>query len=469
MSLIYAVPPAIVDMNQKGLLERALYEGLYPYLGYRMEATREEWPPNSGQEIVMSRAGILKPVVVPNTPGVDPTPQNEPYEQWVANLQQFSTTTDANMPTSATANVSIFYSKIKELGKSAGRSINFLARNALFKPYLSGRTSLTAATATSDTTIKVASLNGFTTVLLPFANQVNSSARPQPVSPSTPLPITIQHTTPVSRNVIGYQPDNPLDPFGPGTLYLDATVGVVIPTRTPVASANAVDIYRSSGGSGVDSITSNDTLSLQLIINAVSRLRFHNVPPHDDGFYHAHISSLANSQLFADPVFQRLNQSLPEGAIYKQGFIGHMHQVMFFMNTESPNQYNVGNLVSTGTKAKYGEYIGADVINETGVQIGRMVITGKSALYERMFDESNLVSEAGVNGKIGEFDIMMNNMQVSTEGIRLIIRAPLDRLQQVVSLSYSFSTAFAAPSDLTAPTGPQLYKRAAVLEYAENI
>lgn len=298
-------------------------------------------------------------------------------------------------------------------------------------------------------------------MIVPGAN-----VRPQPVNPATPLPVSLGPTGATTVSVIGTIPDDANDPDGPGTLVLSAAVGAAFALRSAVVSAYAPTVIRPSGGLSVDAIAPGDTLVLQQVINAAGELRDANVPPHDDGFYHAHISGGSNTQLFADPVFQRLNQSLPEHVIYKEGFVGTISGVMFFLNTESPKRTNVGSLVTTASSGVYGKDIGAEVVNGSGTAVGRVLITGKGSLYERGLDESKYVSEAGVTGKIGEFDIINNGLQVMTERIRLVLRAPLDRLQQKVSAAWSITTGFPVPSDITAPTGPQRYKRALILEHA---
>jgi hypothetical protein len=139
---------------------------------------------------------------------------------------------------------------------------------------------------------------------------------------------------------------------------------------------------------------------------------------------------------------------------------------MFFMNTESPGYFNSGNLIATANDGIYASAIGSEIVNGTGVQIGMAVVTGKGAVYEKYLDESAFVTQAGTTGKIGEFSITNNGMQIMTERIRLILRAPLDALQQVVTSSWSITTSFPIPTDLTAPTGPQIVKRAVILQYA---
>jgi hypothetical protein len=459
MGIILGIPPAILDLVQQGLLERAFHDGLYPNLAYRAEASVEEWAANTGTEIFMSRPGLLRPIVRPIQPGVDPTPQALAYEQWVARLARFSGTIDTHMPTSAVANANLFMRNIHQLGLQAGQSINRIARNELFKAYLSGNTVLIAAAGAGDTTIRVASLNGFNEVLVAGTN-----VRPAPVSPTSPLSITIGTTV---RNVIGYSPDDPNDPQGPGTLALSAAVGGAgYAARTVVLSSLKPTVIRTGGGDSVDAIGAGDTFVLQDAINAVAALRRHNVQPHDDGFFHAHISPQGNAQVFADPVFQRLNTALPEHVIYKEGFIGTISGIMFFMNTESPEPVNCGNRVATSSLAFYSEDIAAETTNNAGINVGRILITGKGSVYERFLDESNYVSEAGITGKIGDFDVVNNGVAISTERIRLILRAPIDRLQDLVSATWSISTSFPIPSDLTASSGPERYKRAIIIEHA---
>jgi len=461
--IFLGVPSTIVSLNQQGLLERAFHDGLYPNLAFRAEAMPEEWPANTGQQLFITRPGLLPAITTPLAPGVDPQPQALTFEQWVASLNQFAGTIDTNMPTSTVAMSNLFLRNLHQLGLQAGQSINQVARNELFKAYLSGQTVTIATIGSTDTSIRVAALNGFTDVVIPGTN-----VPPQAVSSSFPLPITIgSGSSKVTANVIGFIPDSSADPFGSGTLLLSAQVGSAFAsTRVTVKSNFAPIVVRSAAGDSVDAIGASDTITLQQCINAVAFLRRANVQPHDDGFYHAHVSPLINAQFFADPVFQRLNQSLPEHIIYKEGFLGYMAGIMFIMNTESPESFNSGNLVSTAQSGVYASGIGAETTNGAGVNIGRVVITGKGAIYEKYLDESAYVTEAGTTGKIGEFDVINNGINILTERIRLIMRSPQDRLQQVVGSTWSISTSFPIPSDITAPSGPQRFKRAVVLECA---
>jgi len=465
MNLVVGVPPQILSLQQSGLIQRAFHDGLFPNLSFRQEALREEWPAHAGTELIITRPGLLSPVVKPNTAGADPLPQAVPFEQWYVRLLQFASTIDTHVPTAATAAQELFIRNIHQLGLQAGQSINRIARNALCKPYLSGSTVLIAAALTADTSIRVAALSGFTDVVVP-----NSQVRPAAVSSTNPLAITIgTGGTKRSNTVIGFQPDNLADPDGPGTLLLGSAVGGAgFASRVTVDSAYAPIRIRSGGAATIDGIATTDTFLLQLAINAVAKLRANNVPPHEDGYYHAHLPPGANAQLFADPVFQRLNQSIPEGKAYGSGFVGATSGILFFMDNESPDYSNCGSRTLTGTNAYYSEDIAAETTNDAGTNIGRVIITGKGCLYEKWFDESkHFVTEAGITGKVGDFSVVNNGISIPTDGIRLVLRSPMDRLQQMVAATWSISTAFAAASDITAPGPvPARYRRAIVIEYA---
>lgn len=462
MSVLLLIPPAIQELNQQGALERAFHDGLFPNLAYRAEAMAEEVQANTGQQIFQSRPGLLPPKVTPLVPGTDPVPDTVIYEQWTATLAQFSGAIDTHMPTAITSNANLFLRNIQQLGLGAGQSINRVARNALFQAYLSGNTVTNLGNLAADTQVHVSSVNGFTDVIIPGSN-----VAPRPVSPATPLPITIGISPAVTANVVGFVLDNTNDPNSPGFLLLSAAVGTAFPARTPVLSIYAPIVVRTGGGASVDAIGASDTVVLQDCINAVALLRDANVMPHDDGYYHAHISPLANAQMFTDTVIQRLNTALPEGTMYSSGFIGHISGILFFMNNESPRANNAGTRVFTGpTSAQYSPDIGAETTNDGGINVGRILITGKGALYERYLDESQLVTEAGTTGKLGEFDVVNNGISILTERIRLVLRAPIDRLQQIVGAAWSITTSFPVPSDITGPSGPQRFKRAIVIEHA---
>lgn len=462
MPLILGLPPSVVDLVNKGVVERTFLESLMPSFQFRMEASKSKWGNEQGNEAFITRPSLLEPVTKPIIPGTDPTPKMVLYEQFRVKIDQYADSLNTHMPTSALASTNLLLGNINRLGLQAGQSLNRISRNRMFKAYLSGRTVTTAPINAADTSLQVAAINGFTDVLA-----LSSSARPMPVSMATPATVTIGvGGGATTAQVIGYTPSNPLDPWGPGILHLAAAVGLAYPARTPIVASDAPDIMRVGGGASDDALTPADILNLQSIINAESLLRTNNVPTHPDGFYHAHISPISNSQVFSDPAWQRLFQGKPESVQYTQGFIGRISRVLFYENTEVPNVHNSGATTATGINALYSEDIGSETVNDSGIDIGRIVITGKGALYERYLDESAFKSQAGVQGKISNVNVSANGAQIDTQNVRLILRAPQDALQQMVTASWSYSGDFPVPSDIGGNSSSSRFKRAVVISHA---
>jgi hypothetical protein len=365
------------------------------------------------------------------------------------------------MPTSYVSLASTFMLDLKKIGLHAGRTMNRLARDPLYRAYLGGRTVLIQAASGGALQIVVANLNGFT--------QVQADGQVQPVSTLNPMPISFDNGVTFPNSVVAATPLDPADPYGPGILTLDSVLGGALSLRDGVVSQFAADLVRVGGGATVDAFTGTEILTLQTIINAVALLRDASVPTFPDGFYHCHLSPQGEAQIFADNAFQRLNQSLPDGVRYRELVIGDLAGVRFYRNRENPQSTNVGTLIDTsggGGSARASDDIGAEVINAGGVSIRRAIVMGAGALMEKYIPEASAyMSDAGVQGKLGTFNVVNGGVQVMTDRIRYILRAPQDRLQQVVSQSWSWSGDFPVPSDGT--TGAAAYfKRAVVVEHA---
>ena len=459
LGIVAGFTPQTLNLVQDGLIERTFHHSLYPELLYVQLAEYEDWPANTGTEIFMTRKGLIAPDPKPRKPGVDPSPKQSVYEQWAARLEPYNDTIDTHMPTSVASSINTFLADVHSLGLQAGQTINRVARNALYKAYLSGQTVVTTAGVTGDSTLRVASLNGFRDVIVRGVQ-----VRPTPVSSATPLLVSITGVT-GTRGVIAAVPDNADDPDGPGTLVLNATLGASVAARAPVLSSARPLVFRAGGGNSIDAIGSGDIVTLQDFLEIVGRLRDQNVRPMPDGTFHAHITNSTNTQLFADPAFQSALRGQIENARYKNGFIGQVGGLSFFINNETPNRTNSGARTATGTNAYYSEDIGGETTNESGINIARPIVVGMGAIYERGLDESQYVTEAGTTGKIGEFNITNNGVQVMTERIRLILRAPMNRLQDQVSTTWSKSTSYPIPSDVGSGDDAR-FKRAAILEHA---
>lgn len=461
MGIVVGIPAAVLNLQQLGLIERALYDALFPNMLFRSEAEVDEWPVHTGTEILSTRSGLMTPKTKPLRAGVDPDPDYLPHEQWYMRLNRYGSRIDTHMPTSATANADLFLDNIKGLGLNAAQSMNRIVRNALYSPYLGGNTVMIAGGVTGDTTIRVASCNGFTDVV---TTDAAGSVRPQPVSTTWPLTISITGVT-GTRQVTGYVLDNPDDLLGPGTLQLSASLGATVATRSPVISSAAPVIYRVGGGASVDAIGSNDVLQFQDLNAAAAILRTNNILKHEDGMFHAHLPPSGVTNLGTDDLLRRGMNANIESSYYKDAFIGELYKTALMENNECPDSSNSGALTLTGANAMYSEDIGAETINEGGTRIGRIVITGRGCLQERWLNEDAYVTEAGVGGKIGEFDVATNGIQVETLRTKLVIASPINALLDKVRASWSSSTSFAAPTDKATGNGSR-YKRAVVIEFA---
>jgi hypothetical protein len=453
------VPAQIVNLIQERTLERVFHDALFPKLLFRAEAMPERWEANLGDMMVFTRAGLIPVNTGALVPGNDPIPQTYQTEQWEVIASQHGNTIDTHMPTSYVTLASLFLRNTQTLGLNAGQTLNRLARNPLFTAYLGGEAAVIATAAIGANTVRVSTMNGFTQRLL--------NGRLSAVSAANPLPITFSTAEP-ANTVIGAVPDDAAVPNGPGTLTLGAVLTAGLAVRNGVFAQTRSRRLRVGGGTTVDALTSANIVTLNDVIQAVSRLRANNVPPHSDGMYHVHVSPEVEAQLFADNHFQRLYQSLPESAPYRELAIGQCVGCYFYRNTETPTTSTVSStIVDPGGAggALLAPEIGAEVTNEAGLAIRRTIITGGAALYEKYLDESKYITEAGVTGKIGEFTIINGGAAVMTRRIRFILRAPLDRLQQVVGQTWSWSGDFGVPSDQLTGDAAR-FKRAVVIESA---
>lgn len=461
MSIIVpGIPGTINELVQERTLERVFHDALTPRQLFRLEATPELWQANLGEQMIFTRAGLMVPATAPLVPGTDPVPQGYSTEQWSAFASQYGSSIDTLMPTNYVTLAPLFARNTLNLGVQAGMSLDRTARNRLFLAYLGGESTVRTAGVSGSTQLTVNSLSGFTEILV--------NGRLVPVSPSAPLPVTFSAVGEPANSVVGVAPLDPAVPNGPGVLTLSAALTTNVTLRSAVYASTRARRLRIGGGATVDNISTSNILTLNDIISAVSRLRDLNVGPHTDGRYHVHLSPLAEAQIFRDDHWQRLHQSLPESYPYRELAIGEAVGCVFFRNTEAPSQQNCGGLQSlpgTTGGAILSADIGAEVTNDAGLPIRRTIVTGGGVMYEKYLDESKYITEAGVQGKIGEFSVVSNSIQIMTNRIRYIIRSPQDALQQMVRQSWSWSGDFPIPSDATTGDAAR-YKRAVVIEGA---
>jgi hypothetical protein len=163
-------PAALQPIIQQGYLEREFESALHSKLGYRDIADREVFAVGIGETLTKTRAGLKPSVTTPLAPATNTnldnglTPQYFNIEQYTLSINLYGATTDLNMVTSRVAIASQFLLNAQINGEQARRSLDELARNALFNAYFSGNTRVTQTLSAPGPTISVDDVRGFQNV-----------------------------------------------------------------------------------------------------------------------------------------------------------------------------------------------------------------------------------------------------------------------------------------------------------------
>ncbi|HEY3557393.1 MAG TPA: hypothetical protein VGL05_08015 [Kribbella sp.] len=414
------LPAAIQAIMQNGLLDRTFLDALLPEFLFAALGDAEPWSGGLGDTVTKTRTGLLTPTTTP-LGGSDPAPATYSIEQWSVTMDQYGNAVDTNMLQSAMTLASKYLEDIQKLATNAGQSLNQIARNKLYRAYAGGRTWATAA-GTSDTTIAVADVSGFTHVMV--------NGVPTPVSGANPLNVTIGG---VANTVTGTSVTSGAGNLTLGTARVDVLGDAVVAANAPVS-------YRPSTKATAFEITSSDVVTMSMFRAAVTRLRKQNVPT-VNGYYVAHIPPDTEAQLFNDSDFKQALQGRVDSPVYRDLSIGRFGGIDWVRNNECPT-----------------------AVSNTGVTVQRPLVLGAGALTQDPFAEmGNLLS--GADGNAGG-NIRMIGPATGVQ-VALITRPPQDRLQQLLSTAWSWVGDFGVPTDVVAAGGdPARYKRGVVLEHA---
>jgi len=145
---------------------------------------------------------------------------------------------------------------------------------------------------------------------------------------------------------------------------------------------------------------------------------------------------------------------------------------VFFRNTENPVPETVIGGGAAGATPAFDlrDPFPGEMWNNgsstTGVKIHRILFTAQGGVMEYYNDMSQLITEAGLNGKLAEPNVVNNGIEVFSDRIQLVIRAPQNRLQDLVSVSWRFMGDWPLRTD--AATGnASRYKRFSVVNHGE--
>ena len=454
------------DLIQTRTWERMFHDALFPALLYRMDVTPDEFVGQLGARMAMTRTGLIPISTTPQLPNSDPPSSTYPSEQWEVVAAQYANSIDTDTMVSSFALANQFIENIQKLGLNAGQTMNHLARNQLYIGYQGGQT--LADTNGVTNTVHVLQLAGFLTNV----NVTGGGAIPYPVSATNPIAAVARAGTVNAENVliIAATPDDANNPYGPGTLTFSANPATGIVSGDAIVAITSSQRVRVGGGYSDDAITGTDTPTFANFMTAVAMMRQNNIPAHSDGYFHVHVAPTAETVLFQDTNFQRALTALPDSPYWRRLAIGQMAGVVFMRDTEVPSLWSI-------QPTELFPYEGAT--SATGAApntpLYRSIVTGHGVMYEKYVKEQQAyITEAGITGKVGEFTITNNGISVNVDRVRLTLRAPLDKKQQVVTATWSWTGDFPVPSDVTTPyVGANLiqninarYERAVVLIHA---
>jgi hypothetical protein len=432
-------PAALQPIIQQGFLEREFEAALKSRLGYRMCADRQEFAVGIGETLTKTRAGLKPSVTTPIIPALNTnldnglTPATFGVEQYTITLNHYAATTDLNMVTSRVGIASQFLLNAAINGEQAARSLDELARNALFNPYFGGNTHIRVALGSPSTSVSVDDIRGFQNI---FVNGVQT-----PVGAGNSLAVTIGSG---SYMLVGAAPDASTSSAasngisGVLTFLTNVTVSDGAAGNVVTAST-ASTIMRPNSRASTNNLVAGDLLDMSTLLNAVAQLRL-NAVPEIDGVYNCYLDPVSARQLFADPSFRQLFQGATSAnQVFRKGTISEFLGLRFMLTNEAFIQAIPGS---------------------PGVFVRRPIICGQGALIEGDF--------AGM----AEADVAPSDSLVTVvDGIAMVTREPIDRLQQIIAQSWYWIGGFCAPSDTT--TNPQTlptatnanYKRAVMIEH----
>ncbi len=434
-------PAALQPIIQQGFLEREFQQALRSRIGYRACADREDFAVGIGETLTKTRAGLRPAVTTPIAASMNTnldnglTPGSWNVEQFTLTLNHYAATMDLNMVTSRVGIASQFLQNAYVNGEQAARSLDDLARNALFAAYFGGNTRVRMTLGSAGPQVTVDDIRGFQSA---FVNGVQ-----QPVSSGNQLAVTIGGDV---YTLAGVGPDATNVSTTPGgqsgVLTLSSNVSVADGTAgSTVQAATGSLILRPNARTNTGLLTTGDTLSMTNILDAVAGLRV-NAVPDIDGAYNCYLDPISARQLFADQDFQRLFiGSTSANEIFRpgQGVINEFLGLRFVLTTESFVQPH--------------PTIASAIVR-------RPIVCGQGALIEGDF--------AGMAAD----DVAPKDAIVSlVDNVCMVTREPIDRLQQIIAQSWYWIGGFCAPSDtttnsLTVPTSTNAnFKRAVMIEH----
>ncbi len=432
-------PAALQPIIQQGFLEREFQQALKSRIGYRACADRVKISVGIGETLTRTRAGLKPSITTPLAASTNTnldngmTPAGWGVEQYTITINHYAATTDLNMVTSRVGIASQFLQNAYVNGEQAARSLDELARNALFSSYFGGSTRVRTTLGAPGIAVSVDDVRGFQNA---FVNGVQ-----QPVSAPNPLTVTVGAS---AYTLVGVTVDvtnvSTASNGASGVLTFSGNVSVSDGTAgNAVTAANASVIVRPSQRATTAALTATDMLTMGCLLDAVAKLRL-NAVPEIDGVYNCYLDPVSARQLFADPDFKQLFQGATSAnQVFRQGMTNDFLGLRFIPTTEAFVQAHP---------------------TLAGLMVRRPIICGQGALIEGDFA-----------GMAADDVVPKDSIVAVVDDVAMVTREPIDRLQQIIAQSWYWIGGYCAPSDTTTnpttiPTATNAaFKRAVMVEH----
>ena len=432
--------PAILQpILQQGFLEREFQQSMQSRLGYRACADRQDFAVGIGETLTKTRAGlkpsVTQPVAAAANTNLDNglTPTGWGVEQYTHDDQPLCGDDGPEHGDEPCGDHGAVPAERVDQRGAGGAEPGRAGAECIVRAVFRGEHAGPGGVGFGGPVVQVDDVRGFTTT---FVNGVQSV-----VGASTTLTVTVGAGV---YTLIGTSVDATNVSTTPGGVSGTLTFSSNVSTSdgalgSAVQAANASVIIRPGSRGTTAGLVGTDTLTMSSLLDAVSKLRL-NAVPEIDGAYNCYLDPVSARQLFADGDFRQLFQGATSAnQVFRQGMVNDFLGLRFVPTTEA--------------------YVQAHP-TIAGAVVRRPIVVGRGALIEGDF--------AGMAANdVAPADSIVNVV----DGVAMVTREPIDRLQQIIAQSWYWIGGFCAPSDTltnpsVVPTATNAaFKRAVMIEH----
>jgi hypothetical protein len=429
-------------IEQQNLLERKFHGKLEPDLAYAALAERDPIKARGGETLTVSRPSLYPlnaaaAVVNPETrSGLDNglTPQTFGYEQVQYAVQEYALAADVSLEQEQVLVASLVIETVENLAQNAAAQLDQIVSQTAHAAAESGNSYITAAVASAGTSLHLDNIKGFDTAYSTVAN--SSPGLPAAVSASNTLVATVYNgatgavrgQVTITAAAADGSNASTAAPIGvSGTLTVTATT-FNISAGDQIVAVDGSYILRPNGKLSRFQLANTDLLTLEMLADARAKLRSRGVPPLPNGMYAAIVDPLIMPQLISDTAWQRATQGgLETMRYFKRGVVLPLYGLEVVESTMVPNF----SLPAAGSAGGQG-------VARHALVAGRGAL--KRAPYEGLAAAVRQVESARRGVHI---------IRPMKWDLYLVLRQPIDRLGDVMSMLWKTQHAFNAMTDVT--------------------